>query len=62
MVQKKVIKRLYALAKKNKTLARKDKVAIEEAIAILSKPKTKARWNKAIKILVKLLGIGSKFF
>jgi len=62
MEEQKIIKRLYALLKKNKSLTIKDKIAIEETITILSKPKSKNHWLKAIKKLVTLLGIGSKYF
>ena len=61
MEKKEIIQKLSTL-KENKALDEEQRLAITDAINILKKAKKWEQSIKAVEILVKLLGIGSKFY
>lgn len=61
MEKKEIIQKL-SLLKENKALNEEQRSALTDAINILKKAKKWEQCIKAVEILVKLIGIGSKFF
>jgi hypothetical protein len=61
MKKNEITEQLYAILE-NKSLTKEQKLVIREAIVIIKTAKTSDQYFKAVEMLIKLFGIGSKFF